>query len=654
MIVPMKKISIMVLDRERGSALEGIRELGVLHIEKKTASSVSINRLLSRKSKIESAISILQNCAALKKQKKSDDPAFIDNVKDYTYNLVDRIMLLDEKRRSLQDWIHTNNRELRLYNNWGSFNPADLDFLADAGITLTPYIMSLEVYNEIPADRKVIVLNIDNKTVSLVSVNCELPGLTPQDMPQHPADKLRAMNEIKVPQIAEIEQELFWLTTQEKRLVTELKQTIQRIEFETTKLAMEKVDFNEELDLSHVPVDFSVSYINGYVPAPEMERIAKAAKQNNWAFIADDPEEDDLEVPTLLKNNKAASLIYPLTEFLDMMPGYHEIDISGWFLFFFTIFFGMLFGDAAYGAILFIIALTGIVATSKNGTPQFFKMLLLLSISNIAWGVLTCSWFAMPTEKVPEVLRNISLGLISTAKSAETGYTEVDVKNHLIVFCFCLALLQLSIAHIIGIFRYIKSLKFLAEVASLLMLVGMFDVVLWLVIGKDYEAFQLLNPEWGITQALYLLIAGFGLNFIFSGYDSKLAKSVIGNIGYSLLSSVKNIISVVLGITNVFSDIMSYIRLWAVGLAGASIASTVNGMASGMLGGTAGPVVAQLLMFAGLVLLCFGHSFNMVLNVLAVLVHGVRLNTLEFSGHLGLTWSGFAYKPFKVTAPEKK
>jgi V/A-type H+-transporting ATPase subunit I len=213
------------------------------------------------------------------------------------------------------------------------------------------------------------------------------------------------------------------------------------------------------------------------------------------------------------------------------------------------------------------------------------------------------------------------------------------VNNHLILFCFSLALIQLSIAHIKGIFRYIKSLRVFGELGQIFMLTGMWDVVLFLVIAPEYEVFQKIHAGWGIMQALYLLIAGFALKFVFAFYE--------GNLVQSILSSVKNIISVVLGIANVFSDIMSYIRLWAVGLAGASIAVTVNTMAHGILGNTAGPVIAQLLLFAGVVLLCFGHSFNMVLNVLAVLVHGSRLNTLEFSSHVGLTWSGFAYKPFR-------
>ena len=79
--------------------------------------------------------------------------------------------------------------------------------------------------------------------------------------------------------------------------------------------------------------------------------------------------------------------------------------------------------------------------------------------------------------------------------------------------------------------------------------------------------------------------------------------------------------------------------MWAVGLAGAAISGTVNTMA--------GPMVGHAAMFVFLVLLLvFGHGMNMVLNLLSVIVHGVRLNTLEFSSHLGMSWSGFKYEPF--------
>jgi V/A-type H+-transporting ATPase subunit I len=629
----MKKVYIIVMDKERETALERIRELGVLHVERKTVTSPSITALFNHKAKVDSALVTLQNFAPKKHQRKADSVLSEDG-KDDSYNLADRILFLAEELKTLQDWIYTNNRELNLYENWGEFDPACLDEPAKAGIVLTPYVVSPEAYSELPETAKVIVLKADKKAVHFMLVGSPIPGYTPLTMPKHPADKLRKLNAIKTSQIEQVEKELAVLNGRKADLVREQKDTIQKIEFEINSAGMKKISFDQESDTLKASGNFSISHITGYVPAGEMGRIDRASSENGWAFIADDPDEDDEDVPTLLKNNKLASLIYPLTNFLDMVPGYREIDISGWFMLFFTIYFGMLFGDAAYGMLLFLAALIGTIITFKKGVPPGLKLLLLLSLSNIAWGVMTCSWFAIPHELLPPFLRNMSLALISTAK----GANEADVKNHLILVCFSLALLQLSIAHIKGIFRYKKSLRVFGEIGQILMLAGMWDIVIWLVIGKEYEVFQKINDGWGIMQALYLLIGGFILKFVFAFYEV--------NLGQSILASLKNIISVVLGIANVFADIMSYIRLWAVGLAGASIASTVNGMANSMLGNTAGPIVAQLLLFAGVVLLCFGHGFNMILNVLAVLVHGARLNTLEFSSHVGLTWSGFAYKPF--------
>ena len=213
------------------------------------------------------------------------------------------------------------------------------------------------------------------------------------------------------------------------------------------------------------------------------------------------------------------------------------------------------------------------------------------------------------------------------------------------VFCFVLALIQLSIAHIKGIVSNRKSLKAIGELGSLMQLWGMFYVVMNMVVdsskfplsdtGIPIRAFGFTFPSNLPIICIGVLLFGFALSFVFSNYD--------GSIGKSVLESCKNIISVLLGIVNVFSDIVSYIRLWAVALAGAAISSTVNSMAGPMFGKLA------LVIFA-VVLLVFGHGLNMMLNLLSVIVHGVRLNTLEFSTHLGMTWSGTKYRPFSEGA----
>jgi V/A-type H+-transporting ATPase subunit I len=430
--------------------------------------------------------------------------------------------------------------------------------------------------------------------------------------------------------LAEIERQFERLPNRRAVLEKEKAENESRIEFEIAVSGMEKMD-TDDIE-SPLADDLKVSWISGYLPAEDLGLIKRAAAEHGWAFMADDPLPDD-DVPTKLKNNKLVSLINPLTDFLEVTPGYNEVDISGWFLLFFVIFFGMIFGDAFYGALILIAGIVGVIKTAKKGVPPVLKLLLLLGFSNFVWGVLTCSWFGLEIEKLPLFLQNISLPLISNAQAAQAelaGQADLAaryrgiVQQNLMIFCFSLALLQLSIGHILAIIKT-KSLKALGDVGSLAMLAGMYFIVLSLIASNEYRRIPLVMP------AVYVFAGGFVLNFLFANYE--------GSFGRSVLESCKNFISVVLGIANVFSDIMSYIRLWAVGLAGAAIASTVDAMA--------GPMLGHFILFIfGIILLVFGHGLNLVLNVLSVLVHAVRLNTLEFSGHAGLTWAGHAYKPF--------
>ncbi|MDE5898263.1 MAG: ATPase, partial [Treponemataceae bacterium] len=386
-----------------------------------------------------------------------------------------------------------------------------------------------------------------------------------------------------------------------------------------------------------------LAWISGFVPADSFDALKEAAAANSWALAASEPSEDD-PVPTKLKNNRLVSLIYPLTDFLGTVPGYHEYDISGWFLLFFTVFFGMIFGDGGYGLLVTAVSLLVLIASAARRRPAapVMQLVLLLGISTVVWGTVTCTWFGLPPEMLPEWLKNLSVPPISNA-FADTGWipfwtddaskgTLTSAQN-LQIFCFTLALLQLSVAHIKGMARNRKSLKVLGEFGSMLQLWGMFYVVLSMVVSSTIFSFGEL--VYGVpvgTVAIGLVAGGFVLSFIFSNYE--------GNLGESVMTSVKGIISVLLGVVNVFSDIVSYIRLWAVGLAGAAISNTVNEMA--------GPILGHAVLFlAAVVLLVFGHGLNMILNVLSVIVHGVRLNTLEFSTHLGMSWSGFKYDPFR-------
>jgi V/A-type H+-transporting ATPase subunit I len=609
----MKKISLVVMDKSREASLEELRNLGVVHLEKRNVSSARLSFLLERKSRAETALGILQSYAVKGASSGSPEKS---GVSPDPEEVVEKVLVLSEEKKSLQEQAAWNSRERSRIEKWGDFDPRLLAELAEQGIPLIPYELSPKVYESLGKDERVILLGKDKAAVYCVALEPLSGEAAPWLPPEKSLSALAQEGADIQGRLAEIEAEFRGFAPQKEVIARGLETLTSNLEFETARAGMDL--------LEGAPAELTVSWITGFIPQEDLGLLKRAAAENSWAFVAADPGPDD-PVPTKLKNNKFASLIYPLTDFLEVVPGYHEIDISGWFLFFFIIFFGMIFGDAGYGALLLLGSLIGIIKTAKKGVPPAFKLFLLLGISNFVWGVLTCSWFGVgDVSALPALLRSISLPLISNVTAAQSPRDSSIVQQNLMIFCFTLALLQLSIGHILAIIKG-KTLKALADIGSIAMVAGMYCIVLALIASNEYRSIPLLMP------AVYLFGGGFLLNFLFANYE--------GNFGRSVLESLKNIISVILGIANVFSDIMSYIRLWAVGLAGAAIASTVNAMA--------GPMLGHFILFVfGVVLLVFGHGLNLVLNVLSVLVHGVRLNTLEFSGHVGLTWSGYAYRPF--------
>jgi len=629
MIVPMKKVSLVVLNKDREASLKKLREIGVVHLEKKSVSSEGLSKLLDRKAKVENALGIVFSYdTGKKKKKKAAAPVAVPaevGSETARADVVSEILKYAEERKYLQDQLAYHGREKSRIEDWGNFDPRDIPLLSgQAGLKLFLYKLSRKAFDALPKETRYIKLGQDKNSVRLVvfenagEAAQEIPEETPVALPNASLKEIDGLISDINSELAGIEQKLAAMAGKKGLIEGELKTLLVNIEFETARSGMDV--------LEDVPEESAVAWITGFVPSNELGLLKRGAAENGWALAAVDPGPDDF-VPTKLKYSWFSKLLKPLTDFLEVVPGYNEVDISGWFLLFFTIFFGMIFGDAAYGAVVLIAGIIGFFKTVRKGVPPIIKLILLLGASNFVWGVLTCTWFGVEATALPQILQDISLPLISNVTAAKSAYDEGIVRQNLMIICFTLALLQLSIGHIIAITQT-RSLKILADLGSISMLVGMYGVVLILIASNEFRDLSAYIP---MMPCVYALGAGFVINFMFANYD--------GSVGKSILESLKNFISMVLGIANVFSDIMSYIRLWAVGLAGAAISSTVVSMA--------GPMLGHFIFFAfGILLLVFGHGLNLVLNTLSVLVHGVRLNTLEFSGHVGLTWAGSAYKPF--------
>lgn len=636
MIVPMKKVSLIIRENKKNETLKKLRKLGIVHIEIAEGSGERLASLREQIALLESAIFTIG-------KKKNVEPKDVDAAE--ALSVATRIQALDVEKKQCGAERIALSSELDRLKSWGDIDPSSLSDLEAKGYEISFYEMPKAEYELLDESIKTVRIDVTKSTVRFMLLKSNKEELD---------EAVTALNtyRLALPQLStgEMKQRLSKLSTRIDEIdetiasnacyVESIKRAVgateKEIEFETYATGMADENLSPE---SESPL--SVSYFTGYIEAENLDRLKQTAQSNSWGLLVEEPSIED-NVPTKLKNNKFVSLIYPLTDFLGTVPGYFEYDISGWFLAFILIFFGIIFGDGGYGLFICAVAAIPIIKSliAKKQISPMFLLVGLFGLSTVLWGTLTCTWFGLTPEQLPAWLKSLSIPVISNVYADKIWYpfwtngtVGLTTAQNLQIFCFSLALIQLTVAHIKGALRNKGSVKILGDIGSILQLLGIYYLVLSLVVNAEVFSFGLIIGSIPVgTVAIALIGIGFVLNFVFSNYEGSIIKSI--------LSSLTNIVSVLLGVVNVFSDIVSYIRLWAVGLAGAAISATVNELAGPLLGNF-------MFMILAIVLLVFGHGLNMILNVLSVIVHGIRLNTLEFSSHLDMSWSGHKFKPFK-------
>ena len=638
MIVPMKKVSLIIMGDKKSETLTKLRKMGLMHIEIAEGNGGRITELKEKISMLENSIFSIEEKVKKNKEVK-------ETTVDEAIAAAREVTALVEEKKAYQSEQISLKTEIDRIKNWGDFEPEMLKYLASEGVDIALYEIPKAEYEALGENVKTIRLEETKTSVkcmliiqgteegeetvqSLNNYRLELPKMSISAMKQK-IDELEGC-------INNIDEKIVAYAGYTAGMKAAVKAYEKEIEFEVyaTGMADETLASDGEKNLS-------VAHFTGYIEAENIDCIKNAAKENSWGLVIEEPTEED-NVPTKLKNNKFVSLIYPLTDFLNTIPGYYEYDISAWFLAFILVFFGMIFGDGGYGLLISAVVAVPIVKSlvSKKPVAPVFLLVGLFGLSTIIWGTLTCTWFGLTPDQLPQWLKGLSIPVISNVYADKIWYpfwTEGKVglttAQNLQVFCFILALIQLLIAHVKCAITNRKSLKVLGDIGSAIELIGMFYVVLSFVVSGEVFSMGLVISGIPVgTIAIAFVAVGFLLSFVFANYEGSVVKSIV--------ESLKNIVSVLLGIFNLFSDIVSYIRLWAVGLAGAAISATVNELAGPLFGNF-------MFMILAIFLLVFGHGLNMILNVLSVIVHGIRLNTLEFSSHLGMSWSGHKFKPFE-------
>ncbi len=501
---------------------------------------------------------------------------------------------------------------------WGDFSPEAVEELKDYGYELHFYQFGKKEYEQAVRDDRVQLIrlaSVDKQITAalLAPLPPDLAG-TKFDLPdQSRGDLVAAMEDCD-------------RETQEcDRILREAAPYEASFQAQLIRLQNEE-DFSSANETAEA--DDHLVWLSGYIPQADMENFRQAAAAGGWAWAAQEVDEEDEKVPTKLRFNKVSRLIKPVFDILGVLPGYREQDISLWFLLFFILFFAMIIGDGGYGLLL-LAGTLGFSLVKKEKNDGIF-LLLVLSVGTICWGAVTGTWFGLEgAMKIPFLK---ALVIPSFANYPEYfGVSAQAQQNTIIKFAFSVGAIQMALGSILSIRKKVseKNLSWLADLGWTISVAAMYLLSLYLVVGEKVN-----------LQPVFVLVGiGFALVLLFGGMSPELP------FGKGLLAGVSNGFTVFLDTISCFGNVMSYIRLFAVGMAGLAIAQSFNALAEGFHG-------PQVIL--GILVFLIGHTLNLVMCFLSVVVHGVRLNVLEFSGQVGLEWTGIPYEPFRKEAKLRK
>ncbi|MDZ8120472.1 hypothetical protein P9H32_17735 [Pontiella sp. NLcol2] len=593
----MKKLTLLCTRSQQDATLEKLRALKVVHIEHVQAPSSG---------KLEEArnhLLYVQRAQEVLRARPDTDPTGKD-----ADQLVDAVWKLLETEKQLQEQLQGLKHEIERISPFGEFDPRDLKKLQAEGVYAKLYKLSLKEPCEIPDSVAIEEISRDKTDRYVFAVSREMFTLPAHEirLPDRSLSRLQRHLEKTEKGLEETEAELQSYAG-DKALVDKIADA-----------AADKVTYLETQ--AGMGTDSAIVYLKGFYPADRESEIETAAAEYGWGLTFEDVTDED-EAPTLLRNPKWVKPIQAVLDVIGVVPGYKELDVSAIFLIFLSIFFAFLIGDAGYGLLFIGLTLFGKVKTKGNEAAQpGLNLLLIMSTCCVIFGGLTGNYFGIPTESLPAPLQAITNDFM-TGLSTETGLRDPDVAaNNIMFICFVIGAVHITIAHVWNFIRKINSVSCLSDLGWILSTWGLFFLVLEMVIGADAIPIPMMSKNilGGMVGSGALLIL-----------ISLLAKK-----------EFFGLVTLALDLINNFVDIISYVRLYAVGAASLAIAVAFNEMALGMGFKGLASLGAALILF-------LGHGLNIILCAMGILVHGIRLNTLEFSGHAGVEWGGIHYNPFK-------
>ena len=581
MIVPMKRIFLLCVEKDAESTLAALRDLGAVHLDLSASGGEGKAVAGSALEKAERAVRI-----AAKAAKEFGEGSVGEALG------VEEILALDAHCEELKGAAESLKGTIRKYEPFGDFDPVLAKKLESADVRLLlkdngsyAFAYGDEALDEVPGVRE-IPLPEERLSVTknrLLDAEGEMAEITAKIARADISGIVKAFPELR----------------------------------DAVAFAAAKDEMAANLFGNGESASMRFSLIRGWIAEDSAETLKESARKNGWGLVLRDPDADEMP-PTLIRPPKLFRPVKALFEGLGIAPAYSEADVSVPFMCYFSLFFAMLVGDGAYGAIFLAATLYGWKKTSGVSRSPLVKSWLVLmtvfSSATVLWGLLSNTWFG---AQIPWCAAWPTVKWL-----ADPSY------SNMMLLCFTIGASHLILARLWNGVCRINDSTCVAEF-------GWAGILLFMYFVTN----SIVGIFSGIPSVLYWVF-GVSLAMVF-GFSVKPSELKTRGAELGMLP---------LNIMSALGDIISYVRLFAVGLASVKVAENFNAMATGLLDG-AEAVWAKVLMAVAMVaILVLGHALNLVMAGLSILVHAVRLNTLEFSNHKGVSWAGYSFNPFRKSA----
>ena len=606
MSTKMKKLTFLVYHKEYEEFLNSLRELGVVHIVEKqqgAADNTELQENIRLFNRLAATLKLLQN----QKHEKNAVIATEGGTAARGMQVLDEVDALQTEHGKLSQQLQSYAKEKEVLEVWGNFEPTGIQKLKDAGYIIGFYSCSEGNYKEEweTEYNAMIVNRISSKvffvTVTKAGQEVDL-DVEQAKLPAYSLSRLEALYDTTEQAIEGNEKKLVALSeTDIPSLKAALKELQSQIEFSKVVLSSEQTAGDK------------LMLIEGWAPAYSKVEIEAYLNDAHVYYEITDPMPGD-NVPIRLNNKGFFAWFEPICK-LYMLPKYNELDLTPFFAPFFMVFFGLCLGDSGYGLFLFLGA-TAYRLLAKKVTPSMksiISLIQVLSASTFFCGLLTGTFFGAN-------IYDLDWPIVQRLKHA----VLMD-NNDMFRLSLILGVIQILFGMVLKAVNQTIQFGFKYAIAT----IGWIILLVSTAVSALFSSSELLSMG-GTAYKVVLCISG-AMIFLFNAPG----KNIFMNIGLGLWDSYNMV-------TGLLGDVLSYVRLFALGLSGGILAGVFNSLAVGMSPDNviAGPIVMVLIFV-------IGHAINMFMNVLGAMVHPMRLTFVEFFKNSGYEGGGKEYKPFK-------